>query len=267
MARKNYTMSGFGILNTQVSMTRIAKEIELSFKERHSVCGYRLGRKTWCNHCNVEVLPEEKEKGWVFNDKEEIPQPWTKAEIDSLRPSFIPQATIEILNVIDSLDYRWFKGGHYVMKPDKKNPQYVLNFNLILSGLESSGKVALIRWYDSRTVYHAILNSHGIVSTIWFGDEVDTESDNVIGEVDAGLLNLVTTLMNKTAKPFNPKTDVVNTFREECNKLALEKQTKGTFTLPEQKAEPKVNATADLMALLQSAIQSVDTQATGTDGK
>lgn len=272
-ARKNFTLSGFGILNIPVAIHKISKESKSSLREIHRTCGHKLGRKTWCNTCNVEVPPEDKWKGYDFTGKDEMPMMLTPEELDSVRPSDIPLATIEIMNVIDALDYRWFNGDHYIVRPKDKNPLFAAPFNLLLTGLERQNKVALVRWFDSRVVYNGTLDSNGIISAIFYGDEVDVDAHNTVGEVKVELVNMISELIKRTAKPFNPQTDVVNTYRELLDKLVAEKKEKGTFTAPEGKPEPKQDASQSLEALLAMALASAggsvtpepEVKATGTN--
>jgi len=278
MARQKFTLSAFRFINIPVKLTKISKEIESRFKELHVNCGNRLGRKTWCNTCNVEVPSEDKGKGIVFTEDQEKPIPFSKEEIASLYPTDIPNATIEVVNIIDPLGFRWLKGSHYILKPEGNNPNFTTPYNLLLNALETNGKVALVRWFDSRNVYVAVLNSHGIVSTLFWGDEVDTEADVIVESIaDAKLNSLMNNLIKKASKPFNPVKDLVDDFREAVAKKALEKQDTGTFTQDTQKAEPKANATQNVESLLEQALAEFgafdnpvaeeNLQATGTEGK
>ena len=114
MARSKWLLAGIGTFIIPVKTEVISKENDPSFAEFHAVegCGARLGRKTVCKGCSKEVPSEEKGKGWIFNAKQEKPLQFTKDEIASLHPQDIPEGTIQVVNFIEPLPFKYFNGTH-----------------------------------------------------------------------------------------------------------------------------------------------------------
>lgn len=259
MATKKYRIA-FANMLIPISLEKISKEIEMNFKQLHAIdtCGNRLGRKTWCNTCNVEVPKEEVGKGWVFTAKQEKPLQFTKAEIAALHPKDVPAGIIQVRNFIDPLPFKWFNGNHYAVTPEKKDAIIVQYLALFLRGLEKSGKVALVKFWDGNSEYNAVINSEGILSHIFYADEVGDETLNLnllhSANLDAKLVTLVNTLMKKQTTEFVPATDLVNKYREAVQAKALEKQENGEMTITPDAVAPATNLLGDLAAGLMAAI-------------
>lgn len=199
----------------------------------------------------AEVPKEEKGKGWVETDKQEFPLQFTKEELALLHPMDVPEATIQVRNFIDPLPLKWYKGSHYVVTPQDNNVTYTAVLAHMLSGIEKSGKVALVKYWDSNTEYNAVLNGNGVLSHIFYNDEVDNENIYLAPcksvALDADIIELVTSTIAKNTQPFNPET-LVNNYRILVTEKALEKKEKGNFTVTEQSVAPEVKKAVDLKA-------------------
>lgn len=264
MARSKFLLTGLGAMIIPVKKVKVSSEIGLPMKEIHAVegCGHTLGRKTWCSKCNKEVGKEEKGKGYARNDKDEFPVPFTKEEIASLHPNDIPEATIQITNFVTPLEYKWFDGSHAVLLPQETNPTVVNALALLYQTLEKTGKVALCRYWDSNTEYNAVLNSNGILSGIFYGDEVkDVTVDLAIVKAvqpNTQLNAMFEKLIKLNTKPFDPVVNLKNVYREQVTASAFEKMEKGTFTITASPATPVVDPNTDLLALLTQSIEDAE---------
>jgi non-homologous end joining protein Ku len=255
-------LTGIGAFIIPVKTENISKDIDPSFAEFHAIegCGARLGRKTICKGCGKEVPTEEKGKGWIFTAKQEKPLPFTKEEIASLHPQDIPEGTMQVINFIEALPFKWLNGTHKTVAPQDKNPSIVSALALFYEGLAKTKKVALVRYWDSNTAYYATLNAHGILSNVYFSEEVADEKDNeALALVSAStVVPAHVTMMEKVikanTKAFNIKSDLRNVFLENVTARAIEKQEKGVLTITPNAPAPAVNVGADLMATLTASI-------------
>lgn len=284
MARSKWLLAGIGTFIIPVKTEAISKENEPSFAEFHAIegCGARLGRKVICKGCGKEVPTDEKGKGWIFTTKQEKPLQFTKDEIASLHPNDIPEGTIQVVNFIEQLPFKYYNGNHKTVAPQEKNAAIVSALALFYEGLHKTKKVALVRYWDNNTAYFAVLNSQGVMSNIYFSEEVadETENETLALVTAATVVPAHVTMMEKiikaNTKPFDITTALHNTFLENVTARAIEKQEKGILTVSATAPTPQVNVQDDLMAALTASIATAggdDTaapapvQATGTDGK
>jgi non-homologous end joining protein Ku len=278
MARSKWLLSGIGTFIIPVKTAVISKENEPSFAEFHNVegCGARLGRLTNCKGCGKVVPSEEKGKGWIFTAKQEKPLQFTKDEIASLHPNDIPEGTIQVVNFIEALPFKYYNGSHKTVAPQEKNAAIVSALALFYEGLHKTKRVALVRYWDNNTSYFAVLNSQGVMSNIYFSDEVADEKENeTLALVSAAVVapahvTMMEKIIKANTKPFDIKTALHNTFLENVTARAIEKQEKGVLTVSTTVATPTVNVQDDLMAALTASIalagvaDEEPAQATGT---
>jgi non-homologous end joining protein Ku len=266
MARSKFTLA-VGLLQVPIRLEKVSKEIGLNFKQIHTDnCGGTVGRKMYCKKCGKEVSGDAVGKGWAFSDKDETPLPFTKEEIVNLHPMDVAEATIAVTSFIEPLPYKWFNGNHYAVTPQDKNTLSSQSLKLFFSSLAETKKVALIKYWDSNTEYIGTINSNGILSHIFYSDEVEDEHallENVEkANVDKGLLKMLTQYIKTVAQanPVNPVTDIKNVYRENVTARAIEKKEKGEFAPMVAPTAVAVDPAKDLMAVLSSMV----TQAEGT---
>ena len=265
MARRKWMLAGIGVGVIPVKTEVISKDINPSFAEFHAVegCGARLGRKTICKGCGKEVPMEEKGKGWIFTAKQEKPLQFTDKEIASLHPQDIPEGTMEVMNFIDSVPFKYLNGSHKTVAPDGTSPAIVSALALFYEGLAKTKKVALVRYWDSNTAYYGVLNQYGILSNVYFSEEVADEKENEslvqvsASKVEASHVTMMEKFIRKTIEvkgKFDIKNALRNVFLENVTARALEKQEKGILTVLPTAPAPAVNVGADLMATLTASI-------------
>lgn len=254
MARSKWHLA-FGTMIIPIKTAKISKEADLPFKEFHTVCGNRLGRKTWCNTCNVEVPATEKGKGIVQFNSQEQPIPFSKDELENLHPMDVAPATIIIKGFVDPLPFKWLNGVHRSIKPQDKNPNFVLALQAFFHGLQRTKKVAMVKYWDSNKSYNAVINGNGIMSEIFWNEEVDTEENEYAGGVvDKALVDTVAKMIRSNVTEFTPETQLVNAYRDNVIQRANEKQEKGVFTFVPEQAEPATPKVADVFSMFNSNI-------------
>lgn len=259
MATSKFTLA-MGLMQVAIKLVKLSDEKETSFKQTHEVegCGGLVGRKMVCKKCGKDVPKEEVGIGYLVSKDNVLP--FTKEERNSLHPTDVPKATISVVSFIDPLPFKWFKGGHYAVTPQDSNILVEQTLKLLFESLHSLNKVALVKYVDLNKEYVATINSQGILSHIFYSDEVENE-DVLLGAVnkatpDARLVPMFSAYVQKVIEttPVNPATDIKNLFREAVQARVIEKQEKGVFSPMVAPVLPKIDPAKSLFDILSASI-------------
>ena len=278
MARSKWILTGKAIapMTIAVEVEKLSKEHESPFKQVHTECGGRIGKKSYCKACNKEVSTDVIGIAYVMGSKKEGKDGkgsddilFTKEERKSANPN-IPAETFDVISFIPAPPLKYYKGVHRVVTAQGDNPAYVSALALLLKGLKDEKLVALLRYADNGTTYNAVLDDSGLLHEIYFADEVGNELENTS-------LSLVSAATDKFTAPMKTmirKVIVANADRPEktgmagilstlidtatavITRMALEKKEKGVITMPTMVAQPVVDPTADLMAMMQANLDA-----------
>ncbi len=264
MARQKFTLVGLGFMMVPVKKKGISRTISLPMKEIHNIdgCGATMGREKVCKGCGVTVPPEEVGKGWARTSKDPNPVPFTVEELAGLKPTDVPEETMQIVNFIDPPHFRYYDGSHAVINVDGTNPTAEAYLSLLLNGLKATKKVAHIRYFDNGKVYNSVLDSDGVLSGIYHSDEVQSVDDTrnyTVTKAAKKPLEMVTKLIKANILPFDPETDLVNTYREAVTKTAMLKVETGQFTpmIAPVVDMPQVDPAADMMAVMSAQLDAM----------
>lgn len=269
MARSKWLLTGVGVFTIPVKAITLSKDTESNFVQIHAdgKCGGRLGRKVSCKKCGVIVPNEQVGIAYAMTKKvgdDGIPAipdiPFTKEEKAAMHPNNIPEGTIQVVNVIDPLPFKYLNGVHKIVVPQEKNAAIAGNLALFYDGLAKRGKVALVRYFDMGNVYNAIINAQGLMSNVYFAEEVDDEKENdalamvAAAKVDPAHTTLMVKILKSMEKPLDVATALKDSFTENVTALAMEKQEKGVMTIAPVVSAPAANAGADMMAALTASL-------------
>ncbi len=255
MARSNFYLTGFGTFTLPITIEKLVDLQASPFKEFHSGCKGSIGRKSYCKECNQEITTDDIVKGIPTEGK---PIVFTKDEIKSLHPENITEAAIEITALIPTPNYRYLNGNHHAIVPQKKMYEATKQgLELFLHMLKVVKRVALVRYYDCNKVYNAIITCDGIMSGIYYSAEIKELPITYDRVKDKDLISHLTTFAEKHVNKFKVDItkDVVNTYFDNLQKKALEKQKEGTFKTPKIKKVKTTTKKEDVISTLEESLK------------
>lgn len=254
MARAKFFLTGFGTFTLLVKKQKIVTEGGSPFKEFHAddTCNGSIGRKSYCKACTKEVTAADVAKGIPTGDNPVI---FSKEEIKGLHPSDIASGAIEVVALINMPDIIYLNGTHHSIVPQDKIPDVSRQgLELFFHTLKIVKKVALVRYFDCGKVYNAIINEKGTMSGIYHSSEVNNSLPVYEPVTDKELIKHLRAFARAHIKKFKKDVtkDVINEYQDALQKLAMQKQKEGNFTVPKTKKIVKTKKDNVIDALTES---------------
>ena len=269
MARSKWVLAGKAIapVTISVEVEKLSKEHDSSFKQVHIGCGGRIGKKSYCKACAVEVAPDAIGIAYAWVKKEGkdgrpsiADTPFTKEERKAANPA-IPLETLEVLSFIPAPPLKFYKGVHRVVTALEDKAMFVSALAILRKGMTAANLVALLRYADNGTTYLATLDGNGILHELFFADEVGNEAENaslnIVTNATEKFDAKMTTMAKKMIAANADKTGEIlltltDTATAAIEVLAAEKKEKGVMTLPTAITQPVVDPSADIMAQMMA---------------
>jgi DNA end-binding protein Ku len=247
----------FGLVNVPIKLYSATSPKTVRFHQLHAKDGVRIQQKRVCPADGEEVSYEDLVKGFeIAPDRYVIV---TQQELDGLDPRHTKTIDIEAFVEQAEIDPVYYDSAYHVAPATGGAKPY----QLLLSAMEESGKVALARFVlRTRQQLCALRPAGGVLmlSTMLYGDEVNEPErlDELValGDVEATKreVTMAQQLIDSLSADFDP-TQYRDEYRERVLDL-IERKAAGE-EIAVQPAAQAPAAVPDLMAALEASVAAV----------
>lgn len=237
----------FGLVHIPVKLNPIIKNNDTSFNYLHKKCLNRVSYVKYCPTCKKDLKNTDLIKGYEYREDKYIT--FDETDFDKLKTK--EDKNIEIISFVNEneIDPIYYEKSYY-LSTDKNNKA----FNLFISALKKSKKVAIAKTIIGNKAYYVVLRfgiSNIIMTTLYYEEEIRLNEITIEEKYTEKEMNLALKLIESMEGEFTPE-DYVDEYQDKI-KNAINKKIAGK-EIKQSKSKKNITVT-NLMDALEKSLK------------